>query len=156
MTSHRYDVCRHNHTFAVTLHDLKEWLSLKGMVPFGLETLVVTFSLLFVFVYYFCLLFFQGILESEKKLQHITDFTAGSPSFSGWILKTLASSIYWGYGKLVSTIYVSILSFLLLSTLASPLPSHDLLFLSDLPCKLLRLTGLRHLQLHRRQGRGNM
>lgn len=79
-----YDVCRHNHVFAVTLHDLKEWLSLKGMVPFGLETLL-------------------GTLESDKKVQHITEFTVGSPSFSGWVLKTLASSLYWGYGKLVSS-----------------------------------------------------
>lgn len=38
---HIYDVCRHNHTFAVSFHDLQEWLTLKGMVPFGLETLLV-------------------------------------------------------------------------------------------------------------------
>lgn len=70
------------------------------MIPFGLETLLV--KLYSYASFFFSSKCYQGILESDKKTQHITDFTAGSPSFSGWVLKTLTSSLFWGYGKLVS------------------------------------------------------
>lgn len=90
--------------FSVSLHDLKEWLNLRGMVPFGLETLLVC-------SHHFLIVVVetnskQNNLEGEKKVQHETDFTASSSGITGWMVKALTSSLYWGYGKLISFIIV--------------------------------------------------